>query len=176
LLIFDSQIIRVVIKDSPEEKGLAQSMRQASQLDVWRGQKMGSIKTQDQPGTPDHPVRQNVSPPLNMEDALERVLGDGVFIKILFEEFLCGLGTDIEELRATLCAGVADELGRKAHRLKGAAASLSMEPLAEIAFMLEKKGNSGDLDSAADLIRQIEVEGERVKVYLSAYDWTRVGA
>ncbi|MFH0729835.1 MAG: response regulator [Pseudomonadota bacterium] len=145
-------------------------------LDMWVGQKGGLAKSAGTPVLPDTPVMPDVSPPLYLEKALERVLGDRELIKLLIDEFLSGLDAEINDIRETLGAGGADELGRKAHKLKGAAASLSMEPLAEIAFMLEKQGKSGQLDSAADVVRQLEMEGKRVKAFVSACDWSGVEA
>jgi two-component system, sensor histidine kinase and response regulator len=145
-------------------------------IEVWGVQRGGSVKAVEMPALPVAQVTLDVSPPLNPEEALERVMGDGVLIKRLIKEFLGSLGANIEEIRDALSAGQAVELGHKAHRLKGAAAALSMETLARIASMLEQQGKSGQLGSAADLICQLEVEGERVKAFISAYDWGDLGA
>jgi two-component system, sensor histidine kinase and response regulator len=145
-------------------------------LGVWGGQGKGRITPVATRKLPDIAAPSDLSSPLKLEEALERVMGDGPLIKRLIGEFLDGFGADIAQIREALNTGAAQELSRKAHRLKGAAGSLSMVPMAKIAFLLEQQGKSGDLSEAAEHIRQLEVEGERVKAYFSAFDWTRVGA
>lgn len=132
--------------------------------------------TADSASTAVMPNPSDVTPPIDWVKAIERVLGDEALIKLLIEEFMGNLGAEMAEIHQALAAGRAEELGRNAHRLKGSAATLSMERLAEIAFLLEKQGESGQLDSAADLVRQLELEAERVKAFVSAHDWTHVGA
>jgi HPt (histidine-containing phosphotransfer) domain-containing protein len=71
------------------------------------------------------------------------------------------LGTDLHEIKEAIEAGNGEQLARCAHRLKGAAANLSAEPLRAVSADLEALGRSGNIDAARDSIARLKYEARR---------------
>jgi CheY-like chemotaxis protein/HPt (histidine-containing phosphotransfer) domain-containing protein len=68
----------------------------------------------------------------------------------------------IPELKEAISAGDADQVRHAAHTLKGSFASMGATTLAHLCFEMEKKGKSGDLAGASELVAQIEAMYEKV--------------
>jgi HPt (histidine-containing phosphotransfer) domain-containing protein len=60
---------------------------------------------------------------------------------------------------------------RQAHKLKGAAATLSAGALREVAFQAEQAALAGQLNKLAELLPAMESEFERVKAALQPTEW-----
>ena len=63
----------------------------------------------------------------------------------------------LERLRSVLAKGDAAEFQRVAHSLKGAAGNIGAHALCDAARRAEELGRTGRLDSAAPLLRDIEL-------------------
>lgn len=126
----------------------------------------------DKPVIERFPGAEDGAYPINVEEALNRVLGDVRLIKVLVDGFIEEFDNNIEEIRDTLIQGDADGLARKAHRLKGAAASLAMKPIANEAFALEQMGRYNQMDGVPGRIETLIAEGERMKAFAESIDWT----
>jgi HPt (histidine-containing phosphotransfer) domain-containing protein len=72
----------------------------------------------------------------------------------------------IDKMRQALPAADCDSLHRQAHTLKGNSDQIGAGPLAEISAALEQLAKSGSCEGAEELIQQIEMEFERVKIGL----------
>lgn len=70
-------------------------------------------------------------------DALKRVKGKHAFLKRLAQVFLQEMPVTMADILAAAAAGDALRLERSAHRLKGAASTMSAKPLADAAARLE---------------------------------------
>jgi len=53
--------------------------------------------------------------------------------------------SDLEKIKAAMAAQDGDGVADAAHSIKGAAASLGVEGLQEVAYVFEKKGRAGEL-------------------------------
>jgi len=69
--------------------------------------------------------------------------------------------SDLEKLQSGMAANDADAVADAAHSIKGAAASLGVEGLRDVAYDIEKKGRANQLDQVdltdiADLVGQLD--------------------
>jgi HPt (histidine-containing phosphotransfer) domain-containing protein len=64
--------------------------------------------------------------------------------------FLERTPAELDELDRLYQDGLAGDFGRLAHRIKGAAATLTAEPIRALAARLQELGDSGDLQQAAE--------------------------
>jgi HPt (histidine-containing phosphotransfer) domain-containing protein len=71
------------------------------------------------------------------------------------------LPEELSQIASAVTAGDSALVASLAHRLKGAAANLSAEPLREIAAELEALGRGGDLEDAEAWVAQLNSEGGR---------------
>jgi HPt (histidine-containing phosphotransfer) domain-containing protein len=83
----------------------------------------------------------------------------------LLEELLSLLvdssASDLAKVREGIAAGDGKAVAEAAHSIKGAAASMGVEGLRQIAYEFEKKGRAGELDTLdisalADLVGQLK--------------------
>jgi len=63
---------------------------------------------------------------------------------------------DVSKIREAVDAGDAGAVGEAAHSIKGAAASLGLAGLRDVAYDMEKKGNSNDLEGALSHLSALE--------------------
>jgi CheY-like chemotaxis protein len=89
-------------------------------------------------------------PVFDMADALKRVKGKHDFLKRLARIFLQEMPVAMADFRAAISTNDAHRLERAAHRLKGAAGTLSAKRLADAAARLERAARAGDGGSNAD--------------------------
>ena len=94
--------------------------------------------------------------------ALER-LGDDLELLIELAEIFLGEQVEMSTLlREAVLSGAAEEIGRAAHKLKGAMANFSADAAVAAALRLEKMGRSGDLDASDEALKDLESEVERL--------------
>ncbi len=98
------------------------------------------------------------SPPVLMEEALDRAMGNKPLLDQLFQAFQADLEKTVMSIRKTIDEGDAERLADIAHKLKGASANLSAYPISGAAKALETLGQSGNLAEAGkvwdDLVAQ----------------------
>jgi signal transduction histidine kinase/CheY-like chemotaxis protein/HPt (histidine-containing phosphotransfer) domain-containing protein len=92
---------------------------------------------------------------------LKRCLGKTELADKLLVKLHARLGTDLYEIKQVIDAGDCEQLARCAHRLKGAAANLSAEPLRAVAAELEALGRKGDIGAARDALARLKYEARR---------------
>ena len=63
---------------------------------------------------------------------------------------------DFERINAAHESGNAEGMGESAHSIKGAAASLGVEGMRDIAYEMEKAGRGGDLQQASAFIAPLK--------------------
>ncbi len=61
-------------------------------------------------------------------------------------------------MRAALSDGDAEELGREAHRLRGASGSVGAQRMAQVCAVIEERARVADLSPIDDLLKQLETE------------------
>jgi CheY-like chemotaxis protein/HPt (histidine-containing phosphotransfer) domain-containing protein len=97
---------------------------------------------------------------------LKRVGGNQALMQRLVKEFLGDTPSQLSILRKHLEDGDAPGARRQAHKLKGAAATLSAGALREVAYQAEQAAMAGQLNRLAELLPAMESEFERVKAVL----------
>ncbi|MDB5795669.1 MAG: domain S-box [Noviherbaspirillum sp.] len=115
------------------------------------------------------PAPVNCVPAFDADSALKRVRGKQAFLLYLVEAFMQDLPGALAEIEEATATGDAHRLARSAHRLKGAAVTLSAGPVAEIAQELEKMGDNNDMAAVQEAIRELEGRAATLAAELTAY-------
>ncbi|MDQ7006016.1 MAG: Hpt domain-containing protein [Acidobacteriota bacterium] len=108
--------------------------------------------------------------PVDLEDGLARAGDDREFYKELLEIFLDDVPGRMEQLRAAIAAGQAEEVAGVAHSIKGAAANLSALAIRDTALSIETQGREGDLSQASALVEKLQDEIHRLAAYLRTFE------
>jgi two-component system sensor histidine kinase/response regulator len=106
-------------------------------------------------------------PPVDLDKALERAMGDRAFLVRMFQEFTQGILGQIRSLRSAVEKGDGEALRKQAHSLKGAAKNLSAEGIASVALRLEQMGRDNDLSAGKQALGDLEAEVVSLKEYMS---------
>jgi len=94
--------------------------------------------------------------------------GDWDFLKEVVDVFLADYPRLIDDLRRAITEEDSDTLMRAAHSLKGVLRNFKAEPAAEVAFVLEKKGNADDFGGVAETIEDLAAQVTEVDKALRA--------
>jgi PAS domain S-box-containing protein len=141
-----------------------------AKLAKWRAGKDGSARPPaPQPSDPDPAMESGAPMLLNIEAGLKRAMGDRAFFKELVEAFLLELPGHIQAVEEALAQKNAETMSHCAHAIKGAAANLSMELLADAARELELSARHHDLDDSARLARRLVREARRLGAYIESH-------
>jgi two-component system sensor histidine kinase/response regulator len=105
--------------------------------------------------------------PADLEAALFRFAGDRDFMMEMCQEFKEHLPERMQEIKSALSAGDINTLGRLAHNLKGLSMNFSADPLSSLAIKLEACSRDENLESAPQLVEQMEKEATRLHEYIS---------
>lgn len=89
------------------------------------------------------------------EFALEQAADDVELLKELLEIFKDSLQSDVQRMQQGLVEGSAAKISAAAHSIKGAAASLGIVGIHEIALQVELDGRAGGLDVARAKIEEL---------------------
>jgi|GEM_PF-2535432 len=119
----------------------------------------------------DSPGKKQESPPIDIEKAIKRAMGDKAFLKKMLQHFLKKVPTQITALRTALEQGDAEALKVQAHTLKGTAANLSADGIAAAALCLEQMGREKDLSAGDQALENLEAELVPIKDYIGQIDW-----
>lgn len=115
-----------------------------------------------QDGEPDAPVEHpSQGAVLDEEALLARCMGNAELAARLMATLQEQLGEDLPTLQAALDAGNLESIVSAAHRIKGAAGNLSMEPLSTAAFAIEQAARSGQLASARNAFPNLCEQADR---------------
>ena len=106
------------------------------------------------------------APPIQMEKALARALGNTALLDELIQIFINDTGKRLRELRHALEARDAETFYQLAHGLKGSAANLSIQGLAGLSLSLEKAGKAAAFEEAGTGLSLAEKELCRLKAFL----------
>ena len=109
--------------------------------------------------------------PLDLENALERAMGDKDFLKMLLGGFIQELPDQIESLKVAVAGKDTVALAEQAHKLKGAAANLSAYGVSSAAESLEEIGRSQNMDEANQILEVLLNESKRLTEYIERAEW-----
>lgn len=125
-----------------------------------------------EPARPCSPSPSSTDPEQSLFDEtvlLTRCMGNQVLMNKLLRNFIPQLEEDLDTLHAASVAGEAPDLITSAHRIKGAAANLTMQRLSAAAAAVETLGRNGRLDEAAREMGTLFSEKEIILTHLNEY-------
>jgi|GEM_PF-1288114 len=109
--------------------------------------------------------------PFNMDTSLKRAMGDREFLQEMVAAFIKQLPDHLSALDHALKHQDASTLSNCAHTLKGAAANLSMNPLAGWAKRVEFSAKDQNFDEAVQCMAKLRTETERLISYTDQLQW-----
>ncbi len=128
--------------------------------------------SEEKAGQQEGPVPgESLVAPINIEEALDRAIGDKPLLKMILEEFLKNLLVQVDSLRGSSEMKDSEALWQIAHGVKGSAANIYAEKIRAIASNLELMGKSGNLSEADELIDALEKEHKKLKEYIGGIEW-----
>ena len=102
-------------------------------------------------------------PPVDRVAALAHVEGDLELLQEIAAVFLIDSAELLSEIRQSVASHDPRALERAAHKLKGSVGNFCAQATFEAALRLEMMGHDGDLTSAAEALRVLEEEIERLR-------------
>ncbi len=106
---------------------------------------------------------------IDMKELMEIMDDDNELIKECFDDFLADYSGILEDIKGAVDAGDASLLNSKAHKLKGSLRYLAAEPVAEIAYELEVKGQNNNLEGAEEAFLNLKHKCNQLKEIMSNY-------
>jgi PAS domain S-box-containing protein len=103
----------------------------------------------------------------DLESALKRTRGKLTLLKQLAHLFLQDLPTSMGELQLAIAAGDMRAIERLAHRLRGAAFTVSAAPLAEAANRLEQIGKNKEPGRVQEAVRELQARAAELATELA---------
>ena len=88
--------------------------------------------------------------------ALEQAAGDATLLQELLEIFKGSYGSDLGLIKEGIDKGDARQIYTAAHSIKGAAASLGIDGIREIASQMETDSREGSLKTAMARVQDLE--------------------
>lgn len=125
-----------------------------------------------EPGTVESHYPESVMQDFNEHTALERVRGKKPFLGQLTAMFMAELPKIMRDIAHAAVAEDTRDLERLAHRLRGAAITVSGELLANAAARLERLAAQGSLDGAVTILQQLEQHAANLCGQLEAFQAT----
>ncbi len=101
------------------------------------------------------------TPVLNMQQLLDRCMGNLELAERCLVRFEQKLPTDVESVQQCIDSDNREELVQVAHRIKGSAATVAAEGLAEAAAALEDYARGGDVVEPSGLLADFLGQAER---------------
>jgi PAS domain S-box-containing protein len=111
------------------------------------------------------PVDPRDELPLDLNTALPRFYNDREFFLDMCHELVDHMPERMRAIHLALQTNNANDLFRLAHNLKGVSANFSADPLTRAAARIEALGKIEDTTNAAGLVKELEVEVERLLQY-----------
>ncbi len=109
----------------------------------------------------------DVTSPID-SDRLSHICGGDLDLEIeILESFVEDSITDIREAKEAIASRDAGTLVTKAHRLKGASASVGVLLIPELAKRLENQARENRLEGSGELLAEIELILEQVKTFMT---------
>ena len=123
----------------------------------------GPIPTDEEQRLP--PPPETIPDPMDFDRALKEFDGERDFLMELLGDFLGHTQAHVDNITRALTDNEAETVMREAHAIKGGAASLTADELAQIAFELEKMGRSENMEQGAAVNARLQDEVNRLKKF-----------
>ncbi len=118
------------------------------------------------------PAAAQESTPIDLQASLEQLGGDRAFFTELLNGFIETTSRQIQTISGAIQAGNSETVRCEAHSIKGAARTLSADPLAECAFRMEVMGKEKDLSGADEMLGELMTEFQRLSAYAATLNGT----
>jgi HPt (histidine-containing phosphotransfer) domain-containing protein len=112
---------------------------------------------------------------IDLDDALNRALGDAAFLKMMFDEFQQILPDFVATIEKAIQDSDWSAMDRTAHQLKGASANLGVVSVSAAALALERIGRSNKPDGATEAFKALTKAIEDFNHQLAQIDWAVLG-
>jgi CheY-like chemotaxis protein/HPt (histidine-containing phosphotransfer) domain-containing protein len=129
------------------------------------GEPASPIPSEKKTGAAALPVASSDELPMNLSTALPRFFNERDFFLEMCHDLVAHMPERMREINHALLTNNANNLFRHAHNLKGVSANFSADPVMRVAAQIEALGKSEDITNAASLVKQLEVEVERLLKY-----------
>ncbi|MDM8549975.1 response regulator [Desulfobacterales bacterium HSG2] len=96
------------------------------------------------------------------DEFLTRIENDERLGRLLMKSFRNDFGQRMKKMRESLKKNDAEDIKLQAHTIKGASANMAAHTLTQLAYQLEKMGETGDISRAISLVDEIERAFEKV--------------
>jgi signal transduction histidine kinase/CheY-like chemotaxis protein/CHASE1-domain containing sensor protein len=116
-------------------------------------------------------VQKVKSSPINWEELLEQSDKDEAFAQEMIDAWLSNNPETMASLDRAVKTGNAKEIFTLAHTIKGSAATICANSVAQAAFPLETAGKEEMLNDIDAMFTELQTEFDRLKVFLSQPDW-----
>jgi PAS domain S-box-containing protein len=116
-----------------------------------------------EPEPPHESIPECAPGTFDQQELLGRLMGDRRVAGIVVAGFLHDAPSQLRRLGELLQEGDLEGTRRQAHRLKGAAATVSAGRLRALALAVEDQARAGDLEDAAGICRRMDEEFEQLK-------------
>ncbi len=117
---------------------------------------------------------ENGTPIIDINEALNRAMGDVDFLKMMLEELHRTIPDFTTRIQHAMQSKDGESLGSDAHQFKGAAANLGAKAIAHAALQLEQIGKSGSLDGAQEAFNHLEQTIKSFNQHFEQIDWASV--
>lgn len=112
------------------------------------------------------PIAVHADNPIEIEKAIEEFEGDKQFLSEVIEGFIMEVSEQIGTIRKALSCGDAETVRKEAHSIKGGAANITARAASRVAFELEIKGKSRELNGAGEIVDSLEREFETLRKFI----------
>jgi CheY-like chemotaxis protein len=112
------------------------------------------------------PIAAHAGNPIDIEKAIEEFEGDKQFLSEVIEGFIMEVSEQIGTIRKALSCGDAETVRKEAHAIKGGAGNITAKALSRVAFELEIKGKSRELNGAGEIVDNLEREFETLRKFI----------
>ena len=133
----------------------------------WHGNNEGSGKNNGLKNKTGHVSRTEDDPPVDVKKVLERAMGDKAFLEKMLKHFTENAPLRVKTIEELMSRKDTEKLEKEAHTLKGAAANMSIDRIASIAFRLEQMGRDGDLSNGGVVLHELKQELQSLNSFLS---------
>ena len=116
----------------------------------------------------------NGTPIIDLDEALNRAMGDVDFLKMMLEELHRTIPDFTSRIQQAMQSMDVETLGSDAHQFNGAAANLGAKAIANAALQLEQIGKSGSLEGAQEAFNHLEKTIESFNQHFLEIDWTAI--